>query len=120
MVNFQLDSRTAITFVLAGQPELRELLKCAAFAAVRQRIRISYHMPPMTLQETCSYIDHDTARCGRPTSIFADDAKADIHRHAAGPPRLVNALYDRSILHAAAHDIRIIDSTNIVTDDLFD
>ena len=120
MVNFHFDSRTAITFVLAGQPELRELLKYSAFAAVRQRIRISYHMPPLTLQETCSYIDHHTARCGRPASIFADDAKADIHRHAAGVPRLVNALCYRSILHAAANDISIIDSTNIVTDDLFD
>jgi hypothetical protein len=35
-------------------------------------------------------------------------------------PRLVNALCYRSILHAAANDLRIIDSTNIVTDDLFD
>ncbi len=70
--------------------------------------------------ETCSYIDHHTARCGRPASIFADDAKADIHRHAGGLPRLVNALCYRSILHAAANDIRIIDSSNIVTDDIFD
>ena len=105
MVNFHFDSRTAITFVLAGQPELRELLKYSAFAALRQRIRISYHMPAMTLQETCTYIDHHTARCGRPSSIFADDAKADIHRHAARVPRLVNALCYRSILHAAAHDL---------------
>ena len=120
MVNFHFDSRTAITFVLAGQPELRELLAYAPFAAVRQRIRISYHMPPMSLPETCDYIDHHTSRCGRPTSIFADDAKADIHRHAGGLPRLVNALCYRSILHAAANDIRIIDSTNVVTDDLFD
>ena len=120
MVNFHFDSRTAITFVLAGQPELRELLKYATFAAVRQRIRISFHMLPMSLPETCTYIDHHTARCGRPTSIFADDAKADIHRHAGGLPRLVNALCYRSILHAAANDTRIIGSSNIVTDDLFD
>ena len=44
MVNFHFDSRTAITFVLAGQPELRELLKYATFAAVRQRIRISFEV----------------------------------------------------------------------------
>ena len=91
--------------MLAGQPELRELLKYATFAAVRQRIRISFHMLPMTLPETCTYIDHHTARCGRPTSIFADDAKADIHRHAGGLPRLVNALCYRSILHAAASTV---------------
>ena len=44
----------------------------------------------------------------------------NLHRHAGGLPRLVNALCYRSILHAAAHDIKIIDSSNIVTDDLFD
>ena len=118
MVNFAFDTKNSITFVLAGQPELRELLRYAPFASLRQRIRISYHMPAMALEETCRYIDHHTARCGRPTSIFADDAKADIHRHAGGVPRLVNAVCYRSILRAAVNDIRIIDSTNIVTDEL--
>ena len=62
----------------------------------------------MALEETCRYIDHHTVRCGRPASIFADDAKADIHRHAGGVPRLVNAVCYRSILRAAVNDIRII------------
>ena len=118
MVNFAFDTRNSITFVLAGQPELRELLRYASFASLRQRIRISYHMPAMALEETCRYIDHHTVRCGRPASIFADDAKADIHRHAGGVPRLVNAVCYRSILHAVVNDISIIDSTNIVTDEL--
>ena len=126
MVNFAFDTKNSITFVLAGQPELRELLRYATFASLRQRIRISYHMPAMTLEETCPRravlrdIDHTTTRCGRPASIFADDAKADIHRHAGGVPRLVNAVCYRSILHAAVNDISIIDSTNIVTDELDD
>ena len=46
--------------------------------------------------------------------------KANIHRHAGGLPRLVNSLCYRSILHAAANDTRIIDSSNIITDDLSD
>ena len=118
MVNFAFDTSNSITFVLAGQPELRELLRYAPFASLRQRIRISYHMPPMALEETCRYIDHHTARCGRPTPIFADDAKADIHRHAGGVPRLVNTVCYRSILHAVSNDLRIVDSTNLVTDEL--
>ena len=93
-------------------------LGAKTFASLRQRIRISYHMPAMALEETCRYIDHHTVRCGRPASIFADDAKADIHRHAGGVPRLVNAVCYRSILHAVVNDISIIDSTNIVTDEL--
>ena len=38
------------------------------------------------VQETCSYIDYHTARCGRSTSIVAD-----------GVPRLVGALLYRSV-----------------------
>ena len=105
--------------MLAGQPELRELLKYIPFVAVRQSIRISYHMPPMTLQEICSYIDHHNAGFGHPASIFGDDAKDDIYRHDGGLPCLVDALCYRSILHAPAQGIHIIDSSNIVTDDLF-
>ena len=82
------------------------------------KVRAGSLPPPMALEETCRYIDHHTVRCGRPASIFADDAKADIHRHAGGVPRLVNAVCYRSILHAVANDISIIDSTNIVTDEL--
>ena len=40
--------------MLAGQPELCEFLKYSAFAALRRRIRISYQMPALTLQETCT------------------------------------------------------------------
>ena len=37
----------------------------------------------------------------------------------SGPPqRLVNTVCYRSILRAASNDIRIVDSTNLVTDEL--
>jgi type II secretory pathway predicted ATPase ExeA len=118
MVNFSFDSSTPITFVLAGEPQLTELLKYAQFLSLRQRIRISYHMQPMSLEETCAYIDHHTTICGCPTPIFADDAKADVHRHTGGIARLINAICYRSILSAAANNVRIIDSTNLASDDL--
>ena len=76
MVNFAFDTKNSITFVLARPTRARELLRYVSFASLRQRIRISYHMPAMALEETCRYIDHHTVRCGRPASILADDAKA--------------------------------------------
>ncbi len=85
-------------------------------------------------------------RYGIPMRVYVDGGKVCISRHLlailvelhvkhirhppyqayckgkieAAIPRLVNALCYRSILHAAATDIKIIDSANIVTDDLFD
>ena len=120
MANFDSDSQHKITFVLCGQPELRATLKYSRYLALKQRIRLFFHLEGMSLQETCSYIDHHTTAAGKPTSIFADDAKSDVHRCSEGIPRRVNLICYRSIVNAALNEINIIDSKNLVLDDLSD
>jgi type II secretory pathway predicted ATPase ExeA len=120
MANFGSDSLHKITFVLCGQPELRATLKFSRYLALKQRIRLFYHMEGMSLEETCSYIDHHTEEAGKPTSIFADDAKTDVHRCSEGIPRRINLICYRSIVNAALNEINIIDSKNLVLDDLSD
>jgi len=120
MTNFASDSQHKITFVLCGQPEFKAILKLSRYLALKQRIRLFFHMQPMGLQETCGYIDHHTKEAGRPTSIFADDAKSRIHRSSEGIPRRINLICYRSILAAALDQINIIDSNNLVLDDLSD
>ena len=117
MVNFDFDSVNKITFILAGQPELKAQLKLVQFLALKQRIRLFFHMNPMSLQESCSYIDHHTTIAGRPTSIFSDGAKAEIHRYSEGIPRMVNTICYRSILNAAINELDVIDSTDLFLDD---
>ena len=120
MANFGSDSQHKITFVLCGQPELRATLKFSRYQALKQRIRLFFHMEGMSLQETCAYIDHHITAAGKPTSIFADDAKSDVHRCSEGIPRRVNLICYRSIVNAALNEINIIDSKNLVLDDLSD
>ena len=121
MANFGSDSQHRITFVLCGQPELRATLKLSRFLALKQRIRLFFHMKGMSLQETCAYIDHHITAAGRSTPIFADDAKSEVHRCSeGGTPRRVNLICYRSIVNAALNEINIIDSKNLVLDDLSD
>jgi len=120
MVNFGSDSQHRITFVLCGQPELKAILKLSRFLALKQRIRLFFHMSAMSLQETCAYIDHHITEAGKPTSLFADDAKGEVHRSSEGIPRRVNVICYRSIVNAALSEISIIDSRNLVLDDLSD
>jgi len=120
MVNFGSDSQHRITFVLCGQPELKAILKLSRFLALKQRIRLFFHMSAMSLQETCAYIDHHITEAGNPTSLFADDAKGEVHRSSEGIPRRVNVICYRSIVNAALNEINIIDSRNLVLDDLSD
>lgn len=120
MTNFDSDSQHKITFVLCGQPEIRATLKLSRYLALKQRIRLFFHMEGMSLEETCAYIDYHTKNAGKPTSIFADDAKSDIHCSSEGIPRKVNLICYRSIVNAALHEINIIDSKNLVLNDLSD
>ncbi len=120
MVNFGSDSENRITFILCGQPELKAILKYSMFGALKQRIRLFFHMHGMSLQETCAYVDHHTKIAGKPTSIFADDAKSKVHHSSEGIPRKVNLICYRSIVNAALNEISIIDSKNLILDDLSD
>jgi len=117
LANFDSDSRSRITFILSGQPELRARLKLAQYQALKQRIRLFYHMKPMSLEETCRYIDHQTRSAGAPAPLFSDAAKADIHRHADGIPRVVNTIGYRSLINAAVKGLKVIDSADLFLDD---
>jgi len=120
MVNFGSDSENRITFILCGQPELKSTLKYSQFLSLKQRIRLFFHMQGLSLQETCAYIDHQTKIAGKPTPVFADDAKVKIHHSAEGIPRRINLISYRSIVNAALNEISIIDSKNLNLDDISD
>lgn len=117
LANFGSDSQSKITFILSGQPELKARLKLAQFLPLKQRIRLFYHMKPMSLEETCRYIDHHTRIAGNPNPLFSDAAKADIYRRADGIPRIVNTICYRSIVNATVKKLNVIDSSDLYLED---
>ena len=105
---------------VSGQSELRSRLRLTQFLPLLSRIRLSFHMKPMSLEETCRYIDHHTSTAGAPTPMFSDGAKANVHTHAEGIPRAVNSLCYRSLIAAAVKGKKIIDSADLFLDNLTD
>jgi type II secretory pathway predicted ATPase ExeA len=120
LANFSSDSQSRITFILSAQPEFRARLKLAQYHPLKQRIRLFYHMKPMSLEETCRYIDYHTKAAGNPIPLFSDAAKAEIHRHADGIPRLVNTICYRSLINATVRNQKLIDSADVFLEDLED
>jgi general secretion pathway protein A len=97
--NFQTDDRSLLQTFLLGQPEFRKTLLSSDMQQLRQRVIATYHLGPMDLSETRSYIEHrlkTAGWCGDPS--FEDDAFETIHNHAGGIPRRINALCDRLLL----------------------
>jgi len=58
LTNHNLDADSPLACLLVGQPTLRRTMKLAVLAALEQRVALRYAMPPMTSQETSSYITH--------------------------------------------------------------
>ncbi|MGW0086517.1 hypothetical protein [Streptomyces sp. NPDC003393] len=78
-----------------------------------QRIAIRYNMPPMTSEETTSYLTHHLALVGRSDTLFSDDAINLIHDTARGYPRAVNNLAVQALLSAYADNKSIVDESSV-------
>ena len=85
LTNHDMDSTSPFACLLVGQPTLRRRIKLGVLAALDQRIGLRYAMPPMTPEETGSYLRHHLALAGRSDTLFSDDAD---HADPPDQPRL--------------------------------
>jgi type II secretory pathway predicted ATPase ExeA len=118
MTNFESDSQSRLTFILVGQPELASLLALSHFESVRERIRLAARITPMSLQETCAYIDHALTIVEREEPLFSDDTKAHVFKRTRGVARRINTLCYQAIVQAAIDKRSIIDTQNLPADPL--
>jgi len=109
LVSFDADSRHRICIIISGQMDIAERLKFSLFASVMQRIRLKYHVKGMSLEETCQYIDHQMKISGKETSVFTDDAMAEIFKRTNGIPRLINKECYQAIIIACTKRREIIE-----------
>ena len=75
-----MDSATACSLLLVGQPTLARQLRMGIFAALDQRITTRYQIAPMDLGESPEYLRHQLVLVGRTDPLFADDAIAHLHK----------------------------------------
>jgi len=109
LTNHNLDADSPLACLLIGQPTLRRTMKLAVLAALEQRTALRYAMPPMTGQETSSYISHHLKLAGRSDPLFSDDAATLIHTTSRGYPRAVNNLSIQALVATYAAGKAIVD-----------
>ncbi|MBA4141470.1 MAG: AAA family ATPase [Nitrosospira sp.] len=97
--NFQTDDKPLLQTFLLGQPEFRKTLLSGDMQQLRQRVTATYHLGPMDLAETQSYIEHRLTTAGwSGNPSFDEDAFAVIYAYTEGIPRRINTLCDRLLL----------------------
>jgi len=94
-----------LRIILAGQPELNDKLNSPMLIQLAQRIRLRFHLTPLSKNDTSAYIQHRLEVAGsQGRQIFEPDTFALIYGYTGGVPRLVNTLCDTSLMAAFARD----------------
>ncbi len=99
--NLETDQHKLMQIILSGQPELRERLLQPELRQLRQRVMVHCDLEPLSAIETALYIQHRLNVAGSNGRISFDRGAAEcIHTRAAGIPRQINTVCDRSLLAA--------------------
>jgi general secretion pathway protein A len=103
-----------LRIILAGQPELNEKLDSVELAQLTQRVRLRFHLTPLSRSDTVAYIEHRLEVAGSGgRRIFEEAALEPVFRYTGGIPRLINTLCDTAMLAAFAQDRDVVQPEDI-------
>lgn len=119
--NFQTDGTALVQSILLGQPQFRRTLASKDLDQLRQRVIASYHLGPISAQETRDYIRHRLSAVGWTNDpALSEDAYSEIYRQTGGVPRRINVLCSRLLLYGFLEERHELDGNVVeqVADDL--
>ena len=109
--NLETEKSKLLQIVMVGQPNLRDKLGSAELEQLRQRITVSYHLPPLDIDETANYVNHRLRRAALGVPLeFPREATDLIHARSRGVPRIINVICDAALVFGYAEERRIFDA----------
>ncbi|MDD2367297.1 MAG: AAA family ATPase [Desulfuromonadaceae bacterium] len=104
--NLETERDKLIQIILAGQPELDEILRRHDLRQLSQRITVRCRLTPMKLDDTTEYIRHRLKISGsRIPDIFPRAAVKRIYRFSGGVPRLINVACEQALVMAWTEEV---------------
>ncbi|MCU7904366.1 MAG: XrtA-associated ATPase [Candidatus Thiodiazotropha sp. (ex Epidulcina cf. delphinae)] len=107
--NFQVNNKALVQTFLLGQEEFKRTLQSPGMEQVRQRIIASYHLDPLSAEETKKYILHRLQLVGwNQNPGFGEGVFRMIFEFTGGVPRRINAMCDRLMLFGCLEELHIL------------
>lgn len=101
LMNFETAEHKLLQVVLAGQTELRELLRREDLRQLRQRVSVRLDIMPLKPAEIEQYMRHRWHQGGGNGNFpFNSEAVELVARYSHGIPRVMNAICDIALLRA--------------------
>jgi putative secretion ATPase (PEP-CTERM system associated) len=109
--NFMVGNTAPLQSFLLGQPQFRAILSSPALEQLRQRVIASYHLQPLTQEETRAYVEHRLAKSGwAGDPSFDDDVFRVLFENTQGVPRKINTLCSRILLYGYLEELHRIEA----------
>ena len=108
LTNLETTKTKLLQIILVGQPELKDLLNRRELRQLNQRITARYHLLPLSLAETRTYIRHRLMVCKGDPDLFKESAITKVYRYSKGIPRIINIICHCALLGAYSTDTRAI------------
>ena len=114
--NFQVDNRALVQTFLLGQEEFKRTLQSPGMEQVRQRIIASYHLEPLSPDETEKYILHRLQLVGwQEDPTFDEGVFRMIFEFTGGVPRRINAMCDRLMLYGCLEELHHLEKDAVLS-----
>ncbi len=112
LTNLETATQKLLKIILVGQPELNDTLEKPELTQLSQRIIARYHIKPLSVDETGSYIDYRLRMAGyiSEKKIFPKAIVKKIYSVTHGIPRLINVICDRALLGTYSQNRAVVDS----------
>ena len=103
-----------LRIILAGQPELNVKLDSPELVQLAQRVRLRFHLGPLSREDLRAYVIHrlEVAGAGG-REIFEEATFPELYRYSGGVPRLLNTLCDTAMMAAFNEDRAVVTTADV-------
>ena|GEM_PF-2112086 len=100
-----------LNVILAGQPELADIISMSSLRSLKHRIGVRIYLKPMDSEEIFLYLNHrlEVADWTPGEQLFTKNAMTWITYSSNGNPRLINVIADNALHRAYRERIRVVD-----------
>lgn len=114
LTNINSGNDVVLQIIMAGQPELRELITQPNLRQFAQRVTATCHIKPFGLADSAAYIRHRLEFAGGTGDEINDAAIDCIFEKTGGIPRMINKLCDLSMVYAATSDQTVVTGETVL------
>jgi len=114
LLNYQWDSRSLLSVVLVGLPELRDRLALRRNRSLYSRIHHRFALDEASLADTGEYLAYRLRAAGGERELFAPDAIAELHEQARGSLREIDRIASHAMRDAMRRKKKVVDRDAVI------